>query len=183
MSYILPGAPAAIWWDCSCPRPTRSGPWRTDGVVHEECGSRAPASCTVDLTNLPHTACYLERSGKRLSAHDKVVLTSGRGELLSLLPYAVTSISVDVKTQDRNLVVSWAIQREGTEADFLPHAVRIEVVDAAGALNPDLARNATSDADGTGTMRLPLSESEGRQRWTVTVRDVLTGLQGRAQQP
>jgi len=52
-----------------------------------------------------------------------------------------------------------------------------------GALDPDLARNATSDADGSGTMRLPLSETEGKLRWKVTVRDVLTGMQGQAQQP
>ena len=118
----------------------------------KRAASRAPVSCTVDFTGLPHTACYIQRSGKRLTAQDKVVLTAGQGELLSLLPYSVTGVSVDVKAEDRDLIVRWAIKREGVEGDFLPHAVRIEVADAAGALNADLARNATSDADGTGTI-------------------------------
>ena len=137
----------------------------------------------MDFAGLPHMACYLHRSGKRLTAQDKVVLTAGQGELLSLLPYRVTGVSVDVKTEDRNLIVRWAIKREGVEGDFVPHAVRIEVADAAGALDPDLARNATSDTNGKGTMRLPLSESEREQRWTVMVRDALTGIQGQARQP
>ena len=115
-----------------------------DGVMHEEGGDRAPVSCTVEFAGLPHTACYLQRSGKRLTAQDKVVLTAGQGELLSLLPYVVTGVSVDVKAEDRDLVVRWAIKREGVAGDFLPHVVRIEVADAAGVLDPDLARNATS---------------------------------------
>ncbi len=154
-----------------------------DGVMHEEGGDRAPVSCTVDFAGLPHTACYIQRSGKRLTEQDRVVLTAGQGELLSLLPYSVTGVSVDVKADDRDLIVRWAIKRESVEGDFLPHVVRIEVADVVGARNADLARNATSDAGGTGTMRLPLSESEEHQRWNVTVRDVLTGIKGQAGQP
>ncbi len=151
--------------------------------MHEEGGDRAPVSCTLEFAGLPHTACYLQRSGQRLTGQDKVVLTAGQGELLSLLPYVVTGVSVDLKAEDQDLVVRWAIKRGDVAGDFLPHAVRIEVADAAGVLDPDLARNTTSRADGTGTMRLSLSESEREQRWAVTVRDVLTGIQGQARQP
>ena len=155
-----------------------------DGVMHEEGGDRAPVSCTVDFTGLPYVAGYVQRSGKRLSPNEKIVLTAGTGEILTLLPYHVTAISVDAKTEDGDLVVHWTIQRASDDGDCATHVVRIEVADNAGSLDPDLARNVTSGADGTGNgLHIPLSETEGKQHWTVMVRDVLTGIQGTAVQP
>jgi len=153
-----------------------------DGVTYEAGGARDPVSVTV-IAGLPYKTGYIHDTGKRLTPTDKVVLTAGQGSLLALLPYTVNGVAVDVRLEDRDLVVHWKLQCDVANPDFVPHSVHIEVTDAANVANPDLARNATSGADGTGTIRIPLSESEQKQKWKLTVRDVLTGLQGSASQP
>jgi hypothetical protein len=161
----------------------------SDGVSHvagpEDAG--APVSCAADCSELQFAACYDARSGKRVEMNGPVApleLTPAEGEILTLLPYVVKGVAANLQTENRTLAVGWRIVREAEGGgDFAPHAVRIEVTDAETAEpNPDLCRNATSDPDGKGFIRIPLSLADAERKWNVMVKDVLTGCQGTAVQ-
>ena len=155
-----------------------------DGVPRIEASADAgkPVPCVVDCSALKYVAAYEPSSGQRITTGPifQVAVTAAEGKLITLLPYVVKNISAQVTESDRNLSVSWQINREVTSGGvaelFVPHVVRIDIVAAeTGVVNLDLSRNLTSDAKGQGTVKIPLSISEGGAKWNVVVRDILTG--------
>lgn len=160
-----------------------------DGVPRVESSSDAgkPMSCVVDCRGIPYAACYEQSRGRRITADSgsiPVLVPAAEGKLLTFLPYVVTGVRVDVMEADRALKVHWQISRDADPREkgiaFVPHVVRVEVVDAkTGEVDLDLGRNVTSGSDGQGEAVIPLSVSEAGRQWTVRVTDILTGLQGK----
>jgi len=156
-----------------------------DGVPRVESSSEAgkPASCGADCRGIPYAACYEQSSGRRITAGSDAVpvqISAAEGKLLTFLPYVVTGVEVKAKTADRVLDVHWRIAREAGDGKFVPHVVRVDVLDStSGQANSDLGRNVTSGADGQGEVMIPLSISEASRKWAIRVTDILTGLQGR----
>jgi len=155
-----------------------------DGVPRIEASADAgrPISCVVDCSALRYVAAYEQSSGQRLASGPvfEIAATAAEGKLITLLPYVVRNISAQVTESDRNLLVSWQINREtppgGAAELFVPHVVRIDIVAAeTGVVNLDLSRNITSDINGQGTVKIPLSVSEVGAKWNIVVRDILTG--------
>ena len=162
-----------------------------DGVPRLETSADAgkPVLCAADCSAVKYAAGYDAQNGKRIEAGDSLVpveVAAAQGRILSLLPYVVKGVSAQATEGNRALTVTWRINREaeaGGEAEpFAPHVVRIDVVNArTGEANPDLGRNVTSDANGQGEIRIPLSLAEAESQWHVVVTDILTGGQARTE--
>ncbi len=137
----------------------------------------------ADCSALKYAAAYEQSTGQRLTgATLPVTLTAAEGKLITLLPYVVKSVTAEVKEANRNLLVSWRINREagtgGETEPFLSHVIRVDVINAkTGIANPDLGRNITSGSNGQGEVKIPLSLPEAESKWNIVVTDILTGKQ------
>jgi len=137
----------------------------------------------ADCSALKYAAAYEQSTGQRLTgAIFPVTLAAAEGKLITLLPYVVKSITAEVKEANRNLLVSWQINREisnGRENEpLLPHVIRVDVINAkTGISNPDLGRNITTGSNGQGEIKIPLSLPETESKWNIVVTDILTGKQ------
>ena len=169
------------------PAPNSKTTIGADGVPRVESSSDAGKTvpCVADCRGIPYVACYEPGSGRRITAGSDAVpveIPAAEGKRLTFLPYVVTGLAVNAKTADRILAVHWRIAREAGDGKFVPHVVRVDLLDSAsGQASLDLGRNVTSGADGQGELSLPLSIAEAGRRWTVRVTDILTGMQGQTE--
>ena len=94
--------------------------------------------------------------------------------LYSVLPYRVTGVSItapDSVVAGADATVSVRVNR-ATEQ----HVVRITVTQPNGQDADWFARNVVAPR-GQATVVLPFAESDAAGKWTVKVRDVLTGIE------
>lgn len=151
-----------------------------DGVIHtmpDAAGGKEVETLKVDVSALGDLHVHDMRKGAVLKPDNgKITLEmrAGDGYPLALLPYTVDELKVSAERKESDLVVRWEVA--GTVKGCPPHVVRVEAVDAAtGKAVPHLCANVTTGPNGRGGVAFPLSEEEQGRKFSVKVRDVLSG--------
>jgi len=136
----------------------------------------------VTLSFGPERCVYDMRHGQRVRRAKKVRvrLVPGEAKLYSSLPYEVNEVRVDVPETvpcGRRLPVYISVKTEGG----LPgeHLVRIEIAPVSGKPMAHYAQNVVCH-EGQGDAFMPLALNEALGLYTITVRDVLTGMSAHA---
>lgn len=154
-----------------------------DGVVHyvaSDEGGKEVETLSVDIAGLGGLdKCYDMRRGKKLDVKGyKVTIDVPAGEAMPIvvLPYEVKDIDTKSQRTDEVLTVSWQLKAADKNQTFVPHVVRIDVIDqATGKADTFLSRNADTGADGAGKVEIPMAIEDAGRKLTVKLRDVLTG--------
>ena len=160
---------AARAWECA---EYELGEARVVGLIRDHRLADGPQTCEVGFDRPAHI--YDMRGREHLGETQTATLTLGRGEtaMLALLPYEVTGIEI---TGD-GPVLRATVQADG---DLTDHVLRVTVTDPRGVAAPAYARNVLA-AGGAADLRIPLALSDAAGEWTVTVRDVLSGVEASA---
>jgi hypothetical protein len=120
---------------------------------------------------------YNVRNGEYLGFSDNatVDLPSFQARLLALLPYRVSGLAVSapscVQAGDR---VTIEVRVRATGDAPGPHVFRLNVESPTGHRVPLYAQTRTG-SDGRAVFTIPFAYNDRQGRWTLTVRDVLSG--------
>jgi len=139
-----------------------------------EEGDFTPA--TIDLAEGGHV--YDVRAGKYLGETDTIEarLATGVAALYALLPYRITGVTVecaDAITAGETLRVRCTVAVEGADAG--DHVVHVELADPEGNVIRPYARNVLAEG-GTGEMEFALPLNAAAGEWTVSAREVASGV-------
>lgn len=157
-----------------------------DGVltyVPDPNAGKEIESCRVDLSALGQMSVYSLRDGKGLGAdHGKLTLEmpSGSAVALALIPYGLTHVDLRGGIENGELKIIWQLGLALGPAlpwkDLAPHVVRIETKTADGQVDKAFSGNFLSNAIGQGQAIFPLAAEDAGREFTVTVKDILTGV-------
>ena len=163
-----PEAPALAW---ECARYELAGA-EIVGLIRDHRLCDEPQSCAVDFGRVAHI--YDMRAREYLGETRASMVTLGPGEAacFAVLPYEVTGVQlVGAGNAFRATVLS-----DGAVGD---HVLHLSVTDPAGNPAPAYARNLLATG-GVADLRLPLAVSDAPGEWTLTARDVLSGVSATA---
>ncbi|MCY3022257.1 MAG: hypothetical protein NTW87_24870 [Planctomycetota bacterium] len=149
--------------------------------VPDASGGKEVETLTVDVSALGSFRVYDMRKGALLqAANGKVAIEmqAGDGYPLSLLPYTVEGLKAAGEVKHGALAIKWELASDAKA--FAPHVARVEVLDAAtGKAVSHLSANVVTGQDGKGSVLFPVSEEESGRKFSVRVRDVLSGRTAR----
>jgi hypothetical protein len=158
----------------------RRGAITVHGFIRDfrKCEDTDPV--TIDFGRKAHV--YDVRGRRYLGQVDRVPATLPPGEtaLYALLPYRVSGLTVKAPATVKageELVAQVALLASGKAGD---HVVRVEVVDPRGQSVWCYARHELLPAGGPAGLRVPTALNDAKGKWTLRVRDVLTGTEGAA---
>ena len=104
------------------------------------------------------------------------VLYPGRAELFALLPYEVGDVRLEAASSDGAVTVTGQVAPCEAGAEPVTHVVHIEVIDPAGRVHRELARNVLAPR-GRVQERIFLGLNAAAGPWTIAVRDVASGTE------
>jgi hypothetical protein len=178
--HKVPGGPGAFLVTVLRPPVGAKDVVGADGVIRsvpDATGGKEVETLSVDVSALGNLKVYDMRKGALLQAADgkiTIEMQAGDGYPLALLPYAIDGIKVASDVKNGALSVEWELASAAKE--FATQVARVEVTDAAtGRVLPHLCANIVTGPNGKGSVALPLSEEEQARKFTVKVRDVLSG--------
>lgn len=155
------------------------GPITVHGLIrdHRRCSDSDPV--TISFGRKAHV--YDMRTKEYAGQVDRVQATvpPGGTALYALLPYRVSRMQVKAPAAVKageELVAQVSVAAGGKPGD---HVVHVELINPQGQALWHYARNELLPG-GQGSLRVPLALNEARGKWTVRVRDVLTGTEGEA---
>ena len=141
------------------------------------------SSADFEFSGYGKSHVYDSRAGKYLGQADKAVksLEPARGALLAYLPCKVTGLRIEgIRTECRfgdELPLRLSLDIEGPAPGI--GMFRIDVAGPDGVLVPALCRNVRS-LGGVAKVPVRMAFNDQPGQWTVTVRDVATGVVGKA---
>jgi beta-galactosidase len=155
----------------------RRGPLTVLGLIRDFRRCRDTNPARIRFAGAAHT--YDMRQGKYLGAVDSLEtsLAPGNTLLLSRLPYRVERVTVTAPAQIRaGQSISLGVKIEAATGVVGDHVLHMSVrgPDGAGSWHD---QSILAPAGGA-SIRLPLALNARPGTWTVTVRDVLSGLTG-----
>lgn len=138
-----------------------------------------PPPVTIHFGRAAYVSDLRER--KSLGRIDRltVPMAPGQARLYSLLPYQVAAVEVTVPEPPRvgqDLVFTARVRASAPPGR---HVFRVELVAPDGSIPAAYARTLAADA-GVLQDQLPLADNDPPGRWTLRVREVLTGVMGQA---
>jgi len=107
-----------------------------------------------------------------------VSVPPGEAAVLALLPYRVSRLPAKAQFTDKQLVVTMTLLAE-RGASPAEHVVHLTVTPPGWKRPADWYTRDVVVHSGTATIRLPLALNDPAGTWTVTVRDVATGIESR----
>jgi hypothetical protein len=153
-------------WECA---EYELGEARIVGLIRDHRLTEGPQTCQVRLGTPAHL--YDMRAREYLGEGGATTVTLGRGEtaMLALLPYIVTGITI---------AGDGTAQRVEIEAagEITDHVLHVTVRDPDGNLASAYTRNVAAPR-GVADLHIPLALSDPAGRWTLTVGDVLSGVE------
>ena len=139
-----------------------------------------PCRATIDFGRKAHV--YDVRAGRYLGERQQVEATiaPAQAHLYALLLYRVKAVQVSEAPVNSVAGKHFALQIVA-KGNVEPgtHVLHVEVKDANGRDRPEYSRNIKVE-HGAGTFRLPLAMSDPSGQWQIKVRDVATGVVGKA---
>ncbi len=159
-----PENPARAW---ECAR-YELGEAEIVGLIRDHRLVEEAQTCQVTF---PAGHAYDMRAREYLGDTDQVELTLGPGEtaMLCVLPYEVTG--VQIVGADNEMRAS--VLADGDRTD---HVLHVTVTDPDGNPAPTYTRNILAEG-GSADLHIPLALNDPAGEWTVTVRDVLSGVE------
>jgi len=155
------------------------GPITVYGLIRDfrKCQDSDPV--TVNFGRKSHV--YDVRARKYLGEVDRIQTTLPPGEtaLYALLPYQVHGLGLNVPAAVKagDELVAQVNLIAGAKAG--DHVIHAELLDPSGRSVWCYARNDLLPG-GRGTLRVPLALNDAKGKWTLKVRDVVTGAAGEA---
>ncbi|MFP4250044.1 MAG: beta-galactosidase trimerization domain-containing protein, partial [Armatimonadota bacterium] len=163
-----PENPARAW---ECAR-YELGEAEIVGLIRDHRLVDEPQTCEVSFGRTAHI--YDMRAREYIGETEKNLVTLGPGEtaMFAVLPYEVTGVQITGDLPDlRASVVA--------EGDLTDHVLHVTVTDPRGDPAPAYTRNVLAPG-GSADLRIPLALNDAAGEWTVTVRDVLSGVEASA---
>jgi beta-galactosidase len=151
------------------------GPIRVHAFIrdHRRCKDQDPVR--FDFRQPTHV--YDIRAGRHLghTAQVQTVLAPGETAFYACLPYRVTALTATIASPaspGSPLPVRISVRGDG--AIVGDHVIHVDLVAPDGRPVEHYAQNVLAQA-GTADLQIPLAMSDPTGRWTLRVRDVLTG--------
>ncbi len=138
------------------------------GLIRDHRLCEEPQSCEVDFGQVAHIYDMRGREYLGRTQTIEATLAPGEAAAYAVLPYQVTGLQlVGAGNEARCTVLT-----DGQTGD---HVLHISVTDPDGAPAPAYTRNVLAPA-GAFDVRVPLAANDAAGEWTLTVRDVLSGV-------
>ncbi len=125
----------------------------------------------VELAKPYHVYDVRARDYLGLTDHIQAEIAPGQALLYSLLPYAVTDLSV--QAQDARGSFHASLQAQGRVPGM--HCLRVEVLDPNGHAVKEYAQNVIAH-EGSTSFSVPFALNDSEGVWRVRVRDVASGM-------
>ncbi|MGC9319395.1 MAG: beta-galactosidase trimerization domain-containing protein [Armatimonadota bacterium] len=164
-----PESPARAW---ECAR-YDLGEAEIVGLIRDHRLVEEPQTCTVRLGREAHVYDMRGRTSLGRTDAFEATLAPGEAGAWALLPYEVAGIELTLGEATEYEV---ALQAAGEVGD---HVLHVTVTGPDGELRPAYTRNVLAEG-GRYAGRVPLAVNDPEGEWTVTVRDVLSGVTARA---
>ena len=161
-------APARAW---ECAR-YELGDAEIVGLIRDHRLVEEAQTCTVNFDRTAHI--YDMRARQYIGETDSTLTTLGPGEtaMYALLPYEVTGLQITGELPDLRASVMG-------DGDLTDHVLHVTVTDPQGNPAPAYTRNVLAPG-GSAELHIPLALNDPAGEWTVTVRDVLSGVEASA---
>ncbi|MGD9495471.1 MAG: beta-galactosidase trimerization domain-containing protein [Armatimonadota bacterium] len=163
-----PDNPARAW-ECAL---YELGPAQIVGLIRDHRLCEEPQTCEVDFGRVAHVYDMRRREYLGETRVSTVTLAPGEAACFAVLPYEVTGLQL---TGEGNAVRATVLG----DAEVGDHVLHLSVTDPAGNPAPAYARNVLAPG-GVAQVRVPLAISDASGEWTLTVRDVLSGISSSA---
>jgi hypothetical protein len=163
----------------------RSGDLRYVGFSADPEGNSLAEQRKMDVTLKSRQEGFLYDVRRRQSLgktkEHRLTLTPGWAELFSLLPYSVERIDVTAAGDGTPPGTVAHVEAKLATSAQKPgkHVLALRVVDPTGRKRPEHDRNLVDEAGRCG-VDIPVALNDPPGKWTVTLRDVATGVTGTA---
>ncbi len=164
-----PDNPARAW---ECAR-FRRGEIELVGLIRDHRLVEQPQSAAVEFDRTAHVFDLRARTGLGEARAVESTLAPGEAKVYALLPYNVTGIDLALGEE-----WSYAVALQGT-GQVGDHVLHISLTDPKGNRQRAYDKNVLA-VGGKYESRLPFALNDGEGEWTLTIRDVLTGVTAQA---
>jgi hypothetical protein len=158
--------------------------WSNGSALHVaaakdyQLADRSPTTVLMRLGRLGHV--YEMRSGQYLGQTREIRATMQptAGQVFTVLPYRVTGLALRARghaTRGQDLMLDVALRTEGTVGKDDLSVLQVTATDPSGQEVTALRRTVEMRG-GKGQIALPLAFNDAPGKWTVTVRDLATGM-------
>ena len=134
----------------------------------------------ISFTRKSHVYDVRERKYLGLASQvTKTILSDKPAAVLALSPYRVTSVKVRVPQQTvlgEDVPVEVAVKTDGVQPG--DHVIRLEMLEPNGERSLCLVKNIMAKR-GRGSWIFPLAHNDVAGKWTLVVRDVMSGMETR----